>query len=62
METLRTYLDVNCNQNETAKRLFVHQKTVKYRLEIIQKLTALDLHQHADRMRADIAVRANDLH
>ena len=62
VETLRTYLDVNCNQNETAKKLFVHQKTVKYRLGIIEKLTALDLHQHADRMRADIAVRANDLH
>ena len=61
VETLRTYLDVNCNQKDTAQRLFVHQKTVKYRLETIEKLTGLNLHEHSDRMRADIAVRANDL-
>lgn len=61
VETLRTYLAMNCNQQETAKRLFVHQKTVKYRLEAIEKLTGLRLHEHRDRMRADIAVRANDL-
>jgi sugar diacid utilization regulator/putative methionine-R-sulfoxide reductase with GAF domain len=61
VETLRTYLDVNCSQKDTAQRLFVHQKTVKYRLETIEKLTGLNLHEHSDRMRADIAVRANDL-
>jgi sugar diacid utilization regulator/GAF domain-containing protein len=61
MDTLRTYLDSNCNQRETAVKLFVHQKTVKYRLEVIEKLTGLKLSEHHDRMRADIAVRAVDL-
>jgi sugar diacid utilization regulator/putative methionine-R-sulfoxide reductase with GAF domain len=61
MDTLRTYLDSNCNQRETAEKLFVHQKTVKYRLEVIEKLTGLKLSEHRDRMRADIAVRAVDL-
>jgi sugar diacid utilization regulator/putative methionine-R-sulfoxide reductase with GAF domain len=61
MDTLRTYLDTNCNQRETAVKLFVHQKTVKYRLEVIEKLTGLKLSEHRDRMRADIAVRAVDL-
>jgi sugar diacid utilization regulator/putative methionine-R-sulfoxide reductase with GAF domain len=61
MDTLRAYLDANCNQRETAAVLFVHQKTVKYRLEVIQKLTGLTLSSHHDRMRADIAVRALDL-
>jgi sugar diacid utilization regulator/putative methionine-R-sulfoxide reductase with GAF domain len=61
MDTLRAYLDTNCNQRETAAVLFVHQKTVKYRLEVIQKLTGLTLSSHHDRMRADIAVRALDL-
>jgi len=32
VDTLRTYLDADCSQQETAGRLFVHQKTVKYRL------------------------------
>jgi DNA-binding PucR family transcriptional regulator len=41
--------------------LFVYQKTVKYRLAQLQKLTGLDLKHHHDRLRADIAVRAADL-
>ncbi|MGQ0845374.1 MAG: helix-turn-helix domain-containing protein [Sporichthyaceae bacterium] len=61
VETLRTYLDSDCSQQDTAARLFVHQKTVKYRLSQLQKLTGLDLRHHHDRMRADIAVRAADL-
>jgi sugar diacid utilization regulator/putative methionine-R-sulfoxide reductase with GAF domain len=61
VDTLRTYLDADCSQQETAARLFVHQKTVKYRLAQLQKLTGLDLKHHHDRLRADIAVRAADL-
>jgi len=61
VETLRTYLDADCSQQETATRLFVHQKTVKYRLGQLQKLTGLDLRHHNDRLRADIAVRAAEL-
>ena len=41
--------------------LFVHQKTVKYRLEVVERLTGLQLSEHRDRMRADIAVRVVDL-
>jgi sugar diacid utilization regulator/putative methionine-R-sulfoxide reductase with GAF domain len=61
VETLRAFLDADCSQQETAARLFVHQKTVKYRLAALQKLTGLDLRHHHDRMRADIAVRVADL-
>lgn len=61
VETLRTYLDADCSQQESAARLFVHQKTVKYRLGQLQKLTGLDLRHHHDRLRADIAVRAAEL-
>lgn len=61
MNTLRTYLEMNCNQRETSAKMFVHLKTVKYRLEVIEKLTGLRLSEHRDRMRADIAIRAVDL-
>lgn len=61
VDTLRSYLDADCSQQATAARLFVHQKTVKYRLAQLQKLTGLDLRHHHDRLRADIAVRAADL-
>jgi sugar diacid utilization regulator len=61
VETLRAFLDADCSQQETAARLFVHSKTVKYRLAQLQKMCGLDLSRHHDRMRADIAVRAADL-
>ena len=40
-----------------AERLFVHHKTLRYRLERIKHLTGLDLSRHEDRMRADFALR-----
>ncbi|MGI3780950.1 MAG: helix-turn-helix domain-containing protein [Janthinobacterium lividum] len=59
--TLRTWLDCNCSQSETAEALFVHAKTIKYRLDQICRLTDLDLGQHKDRLRADLAIRTADL-
>jgi sugar diacid utilization regulator/putative methionine-R-sulfoxide reductase with GAF domain len=61
MHTLGTYLDCNCSQTLTAERLFVHQKTVKYRLNLVEKVSGLDLSTHRDRLLADIAVRAAQL-
>ncbi|MCB8914151.1 helix-turn-helix domain-containing protein [Rhodococcus rhodochrous] len=57
LKTLRTFFDANCSQKDAAERLFVHPKTLAYRLELIRKLTGLDLSRHADRMRADLALR-----
>ncbi|RYE43375.1 MAG: GAF domain-containing protein [Hyphomicrobiales bacterium] len=57
LKTLRTFFDANCSQKDAAERLFVHPKTLAYRLELIRKLTNLDLSRHADRMRADLALR-----
>jgi sugar diacid utilization regulator/putative methionine-R-sulfoxide reductase with GAF domain len=61
MHTLGTYLDYNCSQTLAAERLFVHQKTVKYRLNLVEKISGLDLSTHHDRLLADIAVRASQL-
>jgi sugar diacid utilization regulator/putative methionine-R-sulfoxide reductase with GAF domain len=57
MRTLRTFFDADCSQKSAAERLFVHPKTLSYRLERIKELTGLDLARHADRMRADLALR-----
>lgn len=57
MKTLRAYFDSNCSQKDAAEVLYVHHKTLAYRLERIRKLTGLDLSQHSDRMRADLALR-----
>jgi sugar diacid utilization regulator/putative methionine-R-sulfoxide reductase with GAF domain len=58
VETLHAYVEAGCSQQDAAARLFVHPKTVKYRLTQVEKLTGLDLAGHHDRLRVDIAVRA----
>jgi putative methionine-R-sulfoxide reductase with GAF domain len=57
LKTLRAYFDSNCSQKDAADMLYIHHKTLAYRLERIRKLTGLDLSQHSDRMRADLALR-----
>ncbi|GEL16553.1 helix-turn-helix domain-containing protein [Pseudonocardia asaccharolytica] len=57
VRTLRAYFDADCSQRLAAERLFVHHKTLRYRLERIRQLTGLDLTRHEDRMRADFALR-----
>jgi sugar diacid utilization regulator/putative methionine-R-sulfoxide reductase with GAF domain len=57
IRTLRAFFDADCTQRIAADRLFVHHKTLRYRLEQIKQLTGLDLSRHEDRMRADFALR-----
>ncbi|MYW89325.1 GAF domain-containing protein [Amycolatopsis rubida] len=57
VRTLRAFFDANCSQRVAAERLFVHYKTLRYRLEQIKQLTGLDLARHEDRVRADFALR-----
>jgi sugar diacid utilization regulator/putative methionine-R-sulfoxide reductase with GAF domain len=57
LRTLRAFFDADCSQRVAAERLFVHHKTLRYRLEQIKSLTGLDLNRHEDRMRADFALR-----
>ncbi|MCU1479367.1 MAG: putative transcriptional regulator, PucR family [Subtercola sp.] len=55
--TLRAFFDSDCSQKRAAEMLFVHPKTLRYRLDQISQLSDLDLAVHADRMRADLALR-----
>ncbi|MEJ2867795.1 helix-turn-helix domain-containing protein [Actinomycetospora sp. OC33-EN08] len=57
VRTLRAFFDADCSQRVAAEKLFVHHKTLRYRLERIKALTGLDLSRHDDRMRADVALR-----
>ncbi|MHC1559095.1 helix-turn-helix domain-containing protein [Actinomycetospora sp. C-140] len=57
VRTLRAFFDADCSQRVAAEKLFVHHKTLRYRLERIKQLTGLDLARHDDRMRADVALR-----
>lgn len=55
--TLRAFFQADCSQRVAAQRLFIHHKTLRYRLEQIRALTGLDLSRHADRVRADLALQ-----
>lgn len=43
VETLSAYLEENGNNSKTAERLFIHRRTLRYRLEKIEKLLNIDL-------------------
>ncbi len=60
LKTLRAYLDTNCSLLLAAERLFVHHKTLRYRVTRIEELTHLDLKNNEDRFRADLALRILD--
>ena len=59
--TLRAYFDSDCSQQVAAKRLYVHHKTLRYRLDRIEALTSLDLRRHDDRLRADLALKIHEV-
>ena len=61
VKTLRAYFTADCSQQEAAKQLFVHHKTLRYRLDRIEALTSLDLRRHDDRVRADLALKIFDI-
>jgi sugar diacid utilization regulator/putative methionine-R-sulfoxide reductase with GAF domain len=55
-KTIRAYLDNDCSLKLTARKLFVHEKTVRYRLSQFEELTGVDLRRHKDRMSVDLAL------
>lgn len=56
MRTVRAYFECNCAQHAASEKLYVHEKTVRYRLTQFQTLTGLDLNSHEDRMLVHLAL------
>lgn len=54
--TLSAYLDDGCSLTRAADRLYVHPKTVRYRLRRVEELTGRDLAGQADRFDAQLAI------
>lgn len=61
LETLRVYFESNCSQQEAADKLFVHHKTVRYRLTRIEELSGLNLSKHEDRINLDLALKVHSV-
>lgn len=47
-KTLETYYDCECSMEETAKVMFTHKNTIKYRIKKIRDLTGLDVKKQED--------------
>ncbi len=61
LETLRSYFEANCSQQDAAEKLLVHHKTVRYRLTRIEELSGLDLSKHEDRINLDLALKVHSV-
>lgn len=59
-KTIRAYLDNDCSLKLTARQLFVHEKTVRYRLLHFEELAGVDLRRHRERMSVDLALLMHD--
>ena len=58
VRTLETFLDEDGNVAQTAQRLFTHRHTVRYRLERVKELTALDVSSTEGRERLGLGLKA----
>lgn len=54
--TTSAYLDGGCSLTRAATRLYVHPKTVRYRLRRVEELTGRDLSGQQDRFDAQLAI------
>ncbi|MHA6780981.1 helix-turn-helix domain-containing protein [Pseudonocardia saturnea] len=54
--TTSAYLDGGCSLTRAANRLYVHPKTVRYRLRRVEELTGRDLSGQQDRFDAQLAI------
>jgi hypothetical protein len=57
--TLASYLENNCNMNQTATTIHAHRHTVSYRLDRIRELTGLDPSRSEDRERLGLGLKAH---
>ena len=55
--TLEGYLASDCNLQRAAERLFVHHKTMRYRLQRIRALSGLQMDRQDDRFNAQLALK-----
>lgn len=61
LPTLNAYFDANCNARAAAESLFIHYRTMLYRLNRISELFMIDLSDSNERMHLALAVKLLDL-
>jgi sugar diacid utilization regulator/GAF domain-containing protein len=56
VRTVEVYLANDCNLQRTAEHLYVHPKTVRYRLDRVEELGGISLATQQDRFNAQLAI------
>jgi PucR family transcriptional regulator, proline-responsive transcriptional activator len=60
-KTLETYLNNNCKISSTSKILFIHENTLKYRLEKIESLIDCDLRDLQQLIKLEMGLKVGQL-
>lgn len=55
-ETLKAYLDCQCEFTKTANALFIHRNTVKYRIQRVEEMLGVEVNDTADSLNLRIAL------
>lgn len=61
LSTLKAFINSNANYDATAKVMFVHKNTVRYRINKVKDMTTLDPDRMKDLLLLQLAVTAHDL-
>ncbi|SOC43458.1 PucR family transcriptional regulator [Salinicoccus kekensis] len=61
LSTLKIFINNNANYDATAKAMFVHKNTVRYRINKVKAMTTLDPDKMKDLLLLQLAVTAHDL-
>ncbi|WP_432360980.1 PucR family transcriptional regulator [Sporosarcina sp. UB5] len=61
LKTLQTFLECNQNISQAAKLLFVHYKTVVYRLERIKEITGMDFNDSEEMLSVRVGLKIYEL-
>ncbi|MGC7873466.1 PucR family transcriptional regulator [Desulfosporosinus sp. SYSU MS00001] len=57
LKSLEVFLEFNGNASKAAKALFIHYKTLLYRLERIKEVTGLDLEDYKNRLELELGLK-----
>ncbi|WP_214659178.1 helix-turn-helix domain-containing protein [Candidatus Formimonas warabiya] len=60
-DTLKLFLANSCNYSLTAKQMFLHPNSVRYRLQTIEKICKINLRSEEDRLSLLIAFKLHPL-
>lgn len=61
VRTLSLFLENGCNYRETAKKLYLHPNSIRYRMQLVEKIGKLNLKSAEDRINISLALRIGAL-